>query len=49
MPPNELEELKVQLRELQDRDFAYPSSLQNNAQSCLWIKMITPISRWTLD
>ncbi len=49
MPPNELEELKVQMRQTRDRDFAYPSSLQDSAQSCLWVRMIPPMSSWTLD
>ncbi len=49
MPPHELEELKVQRRQLRDRDFAYPSSLQDNGQSCLRIRMIPRMLSWTLD
>ena len=56
MPPHELEEshiqlqeLHIQLQELRDRDFAHPSSLQNNAQLFLWIRMITPSSSGTSD
>ena len=49
MPPNELGELKNQLRELLDRDFTHPSSFPRWCPLCLLIRRITPSSSWTSD